>query len=305
MARFSIVIVTYDSAKHIRSCLESIVRQDFRDYELVIVDNRSHDETRRIIDDYKGQAKLIFNESNTGFPNGVNLGISRSSGEYVLTLNPDVVLERDFLSQADRFLRQAGSRVGMAAPKMMKDALSKRIDSTGLVLSWAFRFYDRGRGKLDKGQFDARPEIFGPCAAAGIYSRKMLEEIKIDSEYFDDDFFLLIEDFDLAWRARNRGWEAAFAPQPVCYHHGGISRAKSPVGRYYSFRNRYLLILKNASALQMFRLVLLLPVYELPRFIYLFGFDNRNTRIALRELGKLIPVMLKKRSAYRKRRGNE
>ncbi len=121
----------------------------------------------------------------------------------------------------------------MVSPKILRMD-KKTIDSTGIILTKARRFYNRGAGETDSGQYDGKREIFGPCAAAALYKKEMLEQIKIRDnscairdnscpEYFDNDFFFLVEDVDLVWRANLSGWEGYFVPQARCYHWGNSS----------------------------------------------------------------------------------
>jgi GT2 family glycosyltransferase len=293
MADISIIIVTYNSGRFIGECLDSLSAQTDKDFELVVIDNDSTDETRDIIRRKVSQVGLITNKANYGFSKGVNQGIGCSHGKNILLLNSDVVLRDDFIAGLKAALARLPADIGMVSPKLLMPD-KRRIDSTGLVLSAMRRFYDRGRGSVDNGQFDRKPDIFGPCAAAALYTRAMLDDIKTNGEYFDEDFFVLLEDFDVAWRARNRGWKAVFLPELICFHHGGISRARSPLSEYYTFRNRYLLLLKNAPASDIARLIALAPVYEIPRLIFLLLF-NRRTVTALKEIKKIAPAMLKKR----------
>ena len=293
MSGISVIIVTYNSGRLIGGCLDSLIAQKDVGFDLIVVDNCSADDTLEIVRRKMPGARVISNKVNGGFSRGVNQGIALSKAENILLLNGDVILRDDFISSLKEALPRLPKNTVMASPKII--AMDKQhIDSTGLVFSWMRRFYDRGQGAIDTGQFDHRPDIFGPCAAAGVYSRKMLEDIKINGEYFDEDFFLLIEDFDIAWRARRRGWKAVFLPQLVCYHHGGISRRRSPIAQYYSFRNRYLLLIKNAGVTEWLRLVLFFSVYEFPRLVYLLA-TNPGTLKALKELRELFPKMLRKR----------
>jgi len=294
MIRFSIVIVTYNSQRHIRQCLDSILKQDFYSYEIIVINNASRDMTRGIIDEYKARVWIKDNDNNLGFPEGVNMGISMSKGEYVLTLNPDVVLENNFLSEVNDNINSLGSDVGMVGVKILKADSKKLIDSTGLVLSRFFRFFDRGFGEKDIGQYDKNIDILGPCAAAAIYKRDMLNDVKIDGEYFDKNFFYLIEDFDIALRARRKGWKCIYLPDAVCYHQRNGSKMAHRYRQYYSFRNRYFLIMKNIEMTPFF--VFYFMVYDIPRFIFMF-FTNYLTLGAIVNVVQSFKVMLKKRKS--------
>ena len=297
MADISVIIVTYNSGPHIEACLNSLAAQTSGDFELLIVDNNSSDDTCSIVRKTFASARLIINRENGGFSKAVNQGIERSCGEYVLVLNSDVVLREDFIALVNDSVSRLPASIAMVSPKILM-ADRRRIDSTGLVLSAMRRFYDRGRGYQDKGQFDNKPDIFGPCAAAALYRRAMLEDIKVDGEYFDEHLFMLLEDFDIAWRARRRGWKASYIPGLVCFHAGGFSRKKTPLCQYYSFRNRYLLLLKNAPAFEFLRLLAIAPAYEIPRLAFVL-LCNRYGQRAIRDMRNIAPVMLKKRAMIR------
>lgn len=294
MTRFSIVIVTYDSERHIRQCLDSIFKQNFYSYEIIVINNASRDRTYEIIDEYKTRVRIKDNDKNLGFSEGVNMGIFMSAGEYILTLNPDVVLENNFLSEANNNINRLGNDVGMMGVKILKANSERLIDSTGLVLSRFFRFFDRGSGEKDMGQYDKNIDILGPCAAAAIYKRDMLDDVKIDGEYFDKDFFYLIEDFDIALRARKKGWKGLYLPDAVCYHERNGSGMAYKYKQYYAFRNRYFLIMKNIEIKPLF--IFYFVVYDIPRFIFLF-FTNSRTLGAIINVGQSSRGMLKKRKS--------
>jgi len=292
MAKFSIIIVAYNSERHVRQCVESLLRQDFPDYEIILIDNASKDNTSRIIDEYRGKASVKNNDQNLGFSRAVNIGIGMSRGEYVLTLNPDVILENSFLSEINKGVDRLDKDVGMIGVKILKNNSERVVDSTGLILSRFFRFFDRGSGEIDNGQYDRYTEILGPCAAAAVYKRRMLDDVNMDGEYFDKDFFYLIEDFDIALRARRKGWRCVYTPKAVCYHERNGSSMPYKYRQYFAFRNRYFLIIKNIEIRP--GLIFYFIIYDIPRFIFLL-FVNVCTLKATVEIWQLFIKMMKKR----------
>jgi len=288
----SVVIVTYNSQDTIFDCLNSIFIQKKSDIEIIAVDNSSRDNTIGIIKKNFPEVILACNEKNLGYSAAVNKGIRQTKGRYVLILNADVILEENFIRKSSAQIKQLPKETGMISPKIM--AGENRIDSLGLEITKLRRLHDIGRGRVNGGCFRNSKPVFGPCGACGLYSREMLENIKIGNEYFDEDFFLLVEDFDLAWRANSLGWKGECRPELVCFHQGGISRNKSKLGQYYIFRNRYLLLIKNESVWGLVRLILLAWIYDLPRLIYLLCV-NKYTRRALREIIGLLPAVIRKR----------
>lgn len=300
MIRFSILIVTYNSERYIRQCLDSIFRQNFHSYEIIVIDNASRDRTREIVEEYKDAVRIKNSVMNSGFSEGINMGIVMSSGDYIVTLNPDVVLDNNFLSEVNSGINRLGNNVGMLGVKILRSDSESLIDSTGLVLSGFFRFFDRGSGEKDSGQYDEHADILGPCAAAAIYRRDMLDDIRIGGEYFDRDFFYLIEDFDIALRARKRGWRCVYLPNAVCYHKRNGSGMARKYRQRYAFRNRYFLILKNVEIKPHF--IFYFMVYDIPRLIFLLFANPRalgeviNARRSLRgmlEKKKKMQVFLK------------
>ena len=158
MSAISIVIVTYNSGQFIEDCLDSISGQTSKEFEVIIVDNNSTDKTLEVIMQKLPDVRLISNRENFGFSRAVNQGIEYSGGEFILILNSDIVLREDFIHKLKNMFLLLPENVGMISPKLLQMD-KQRIDSAGLVLSKTRRFYDRGRGDIDLGQFDIKQDI--------------------------------------------------------------------------------------------------------------------------------------------------
>ena len=288
MSRVSIVIVGYNPGENMVSCLKSIYEQTLKDFEVIYVDNGSTDDTPLILENYPDVIN-IKNDANKGFCIAVNEGIRKAHGSLILTLNSDVVLDKDFLKVMCESAQK--SEAGLFGARILSMD-GKVIDSTGLVLSNFYRFFDRGRNEIDKGQYDKGFDIFGPCAAAALYKREMLEDIKYDGQYFDEDFFFLGEDFDMAWRADKMGWRAQFVPSAVCYHMRNSTNFNPKYRQYLSFRNRYFLLIKNAES--SFKYFIVFFLYDIPRFIFMLC-TNKYTLRAVYEMIRYTSRMLRKR----------
>lgn len=171
MISISTIIVTYNSASHIKQCLDLLLSQDERGGEVIVIDNDSSDDTPDILKGYAKDLRLILNKKNTGFAAAINQGISCARSQFILVLNGDVVLKKNFFTELKKIIAQLPEGVGMICSKIM-DSKGKAIDSTGLILTGLRRFRDRGRGNLDSGQFDGQKDVFGPCGAAAVYSKR-------------------------------------------------------------------------------------------------------------------------------------
>jgi len=268
MFKISIVILSFNSEKFIKSCLDSVFAQDFRDFEVIVVDNNSKDSTTSFIKENYPQVILIENKQNFGACRARNQGIEAARGEWILTLDCDVILEKSFLKKIMGFTEESKESVGIFQPKILKND-KKTIYSCGIYLSKLRRFYDIGKGKSDNGQFNISQYIFGACSAAALYKKDMLEEIKEDdSGYFDERFFFLVEDVDLSWRAQKRGWRALYCPDAVCYHVGNSSNTSRKIRQYLCWKNRKLMLGKDK--LNKFNFTVISLLYDLPHLFFLF-----------------------------------
>lgn len=272
MSEISIVIPTFNSKEFIKPCLESLYAQNYQNLEVIVIDNGSKDGTVSFIKENYSHIILIDNEQNFGAAKGRNQGIEIASGNWIVTLDCDTILEKNFLNKIAETIKIVPGNVGMIQPKIM-NLDKKTIYSYGICLSWLRRFYDIGKGKIDTGRFSKSKYVFGACSAAAVYKKQMLEEIKENTGYFDERFFFLVEDVDLAWRAQKRGWKALFLPQTVCYHFGNSSGYNKKIRQYLCFRNRYFLVLKNDN-INAFRNIIFIILYDLPRLFYLMLTNN-------------------------------
>lgn len=289
----SIIIVGHNAGGYLPGCLESIHKQTYKDFEVIFINNGSIDATIDVLRSYPA-VSIISNRENRGFCFANNQGIKLAKGEYVLTLNSDVILDKDFLLELKRAIKC--DETGLFAAKILNSD-GKAIDSAGLVLSRFYRFFDRGNGEKDTGQYDDKLDIFGPCAAAALYKREMLEDIKHNGEYFDEDFFFLVEDFDISWRALQKGWKARFVPRAICYHSRNSTNFNSKFRQYLSFRNRFSMLLKNRAVNMKYSIIFIF--YDIPRIISML-FTNRYAFRALCETIKLAPRMRRKGAICKK-----
>jgi len=255
-ALVSVTVVTHNSGPFIGRCLDAVFRQEYEALEVIVVDNASQDDSRRVLGQYQDRIRLIENSRNTGFAAAQNQAIAASRGEWILTLNPDVLLQPTFIAR----LVEAGGldhRVGSVCCKLLRlqrnftIPSAPRIDSTGIYFTRAIRHFDRGWNEPDDGQYDQTEYVFGACAAAALYRREMIAAISLDDGFFDPDFFTYREDADVAWRAQLFGWRCIYAPQAVAHHVRRVvngSRLGAPaVLKMHSVKNRFLMRIKNMT----------------------------------------------------------
>ena len=160
---------------------------------------------------------MIYNDRNVGFAAGQNQAIRAAKGEWLLCLNPDVMLADDFVSR----LVEAGAahpEAGSICGKLLRwdpgsePHQTRIIDSTGIYFTRNMRHLDRGAEEADNGQYDRAQYVFGATGAAAMFRRSFVEAVSVDGEFFDEDFFSYREDADLAWRAQVMGWKCLYTP---------------------------------------------------------------------------------------------
>jgi GT2 family glycosyltransferase len=235
----SIIIVNFNGLRFLEPCLSSLNEQSINNFEIILVDNGSSDGSADYIRKQFPNVKILETGKNLGFPKGVNEGINHAKGQFVLTLNNDTIADFHFVEELQKPM-SGDQRVGMCATKMLYP--DGRINSTGIIIFRNGTAMDRGIGQADHNQFDSEEEVFGPCAGAALYRRSMLDEIGL----FDEDFFLYMEDVDLAFRARLAGWKCVYNPSAkVIHEHGGTAGLGSDISIYFGIRNTFWYIIKN------------------------------------------------------------
>jgi GT2 family glycosyltransferase len=266
----SVTIVTYNSGKHIAACLESLCLQDYPSLEVVVVDNRSQDDSRAIVERFSARLPLrrIDNDFNNGFCGGQNQAIAASHGAWVLALNPDVVLTPQFVGRLIAGIEtQNDPAVGIACGRLVSTEPG-RLDSTGMYFTPQLRHFDRDGRQNDSGQHRVPEYVFGATGAAALYSRAMIQAISVPvaseskalaldgangpAEFFDHDFFAYREDADLSWRAQLMGWNCLYVPDAIGSHVRRCvpeNRAQMPAAvNMHSVKNRFLMRIKNIGA---------------------------------------------------------
>ena len=291
----SVVVVNYNGRQFLEDCFRSLTQQVYNNYEIILVDNGSKDDSISFMTEHYPDVRIVQLSSNIGFAGGTNAGIKEARGEYILTLNNDTIVDSHLLDEIVRPMQLDG-HVGMCGAKMLFP--DGRINSTAICISRSGAAWDRGMGEPDKGQYDVAEEVFGACAGAALYRKTMLDVIGL----FDEDFFLYMEDVDLAFRAQLSGWKCIYVPTARVIHvHGGTSDPGSDTSVYYGNRNLLWYTIKNFPK----RTLLIFSFWIIGRNIavipYYFLKSKGGTIIKAKvDSLKGLPGIIKKRSIINK-----
>lgn len=259
----SIVIINYNTKKYLEPCIQSLLAQTWSEKEIIFLDNDSSDGSFEFVSEKYPRIKAIKNSKNLGYASACNQGIKLAKGKYVMTINPDIIFEKDYVEHCVRKMEE-NKLIGAIGGKIYKynyenNHKTSFIDTVGIFCYRNRRFIDDGQGLEDKGQFDEEKEVFGVSGACPVYRREALEEVKYKDEYFDENFFMYKEDIDISWRLRLAGWKCWYLPSAIANHGRGtgalkrfthleVAKNRSRLNKnqkYFSFRNQRLTQLKN------------------------------------------------------------
>jgi GT2 family glycosyltransferase len=286
-AQVAVIIAHWNKLPLLKRCLHALGGQSFRDFEVIVVDNGSTDESVAWLRQ-RSDIRLITNESNLGFAAANNQGIRATRAPLVALLNNDTEPEPDWL--AAMVARMSDGGYGMAASLMLFASRPDMVQSAGIAMDRAAIAWDRFGGLSRRDPVvQQEADIFGPSGGAALYRRSMLEEVGL----LDERFFAYLEDVDLAWRAQRAGWRCRYVPSATVMHHTSATSGEgSPTKRWLLGRNKVWMVAKNASLTQL-PVILLYDALATSYAVLRRGewYHARGRLEALREL----PVILRQR----------
>lgn len=260
MPSCAIIIVTFNSQKHLFKAMQCINQQTYPVEKVVIVDTGSDDDSYLAPYQQQPNVNIIFAEKNSGFCKGNNMGMSKLPDhcDYVFFLNPDAFITPSFVEDSIAFLESTnnhdyGAITGtVLGYNIDKDLPTGTYDTTGIFRKWYGCWYDRGQGKIYKQHFfSAYEDLEAICGAVFFCRKKALDSVMLsEHEVFDHSFYMYKEDIDLSLRLRRQGWKLAFLPHLKAYHCRGWQKERSKMAkkvRLCSARNELRIHLKGIN----------------------------------------------------------
>lgn len=227
MPDLTIIIPNFNGKSFLKECFNSLKNQNYP-FEVIIIDNASTDGSADYISNNYPEFTLIRNNTNRGFAVAVNQGIKSTDTEYVFSMNNDVVLEMNCISNLIECLKK-NSNYFAASSKMIQYHNKTKIDDAGdeyTILGYTQKV---GNGKSTD-LYQSTREIFGACAGAALYRRDIFDVIGL----FDENFFAYMEDVDISYRAKIYGYKCIYCPKAVVYHVGSATTGS----KYNKFKIR-------------------------------------------------------------------
>lgn len=260
MDLISIIVVNYNGRHIIGECIQSLSKQDYKNFEVIVVDNGSEDGSVQFIGTQFPWVTTIQLQKNIGFAGGNNEGIKIAKGRYIALLNNDAVAHPEWLQNLIRDAKRS-PETGMWASKILSYYNPKVIDNVGLLIYADGIARGKGRGEIDKGQYDKDSYALIPSGCACLYRREMIEQVGM----FDDEFFAYVDDVDLGLRGRLAGWGCRYVPDAIVYHKYSAS-TPPPLKAFLVERNRLWLMIR----LFPIDMIIMSPIYTITRLFYQF-----------------------------------
>ncbi|MBF0381034.1 MAG: glycosyltransferase family 2 protein [Magnetococcales bacterium] len=234
------IIVSYNSGHYLSSCLRSIQEQNETDFQVIVVDNNSTDNSKDAIPLEDPRFTLMDMQKNCGFAQANNLAAAKTKAPYIATINPDTYLAANWLTNMLAAAKPNSQVTALGSELICMDD-HNRWDGMGDAYSIA-GFAWRGGHKKKRVTVPAIAETFSSCAAASLYNRAVF----MDLGGFDEEYFCYCEDVDLGFRMRLAGYAILQVNTTFAYHAGSaISGPKSPFSLYHATRNTIWTLFKN------------------------------------------------------------
>lgn len=259
----TVIIVNWNGLHLLQDCLKSLQEQEFKRFETIIVDNGSSDGSVEWLYSCHPEVTVIPLSSNKGFCAANNAGYRLAKTKYVALLNNDTVAHPLWLGSLVEALEK-NSQAGFAASRILNHEMPETIDRAGDSYTRAGVGFLRGRG-MPFNAYEKQEWIFGACAAAALYRKRMIDEIG----FLDEDFFLLYEDVDLSFRAQLKGYRCLYVPEAKVYHKISSSIIRdSHISIYYGHRNLEWVYFQNMPRRLLVKSIFLHLAHMMGSFFY-------------------------------------
>jgi GT2 family glycosyltransferase len=239
---FSVIVPNHNGQAHLPTLFNALVGQAFKDFEIIFVDDASQDDSVALVEEGFGEKlslRVVANRQNLGFAASVNLAAQAARGRVLVLLNNDTEPEAAWLTELARAIC-ANPDAAIVASKLLLFDRRNTLHTTGDLLGADGVPRNRGVWEEDTGQYDERADVFSGCGGAMAVRRDVWQALG----GFDEDFWMYLEDVDLAFRAQLSGWRVVFAPQARVYHKLSSSGGDE-LASYYVGRNTLWLLAKN------------------------------------------------------------
>lgn len=331
--RVYVHILIWNDRRYLPDLFASLEAQTYKDVVVRVLDNGSTDESYKYLQEHFSHAVVARNVRNLGFAGGHNqllrftfehMTEDEGADAAVLIMNADMIADPELIArlvaalETDKAIDAVQPKVYRAFGEHVGDesleetVQSDILDTTGLRVGRGWRMSDRGAGEIDKGQYDARRDIFAITGACALIRASAIRDVLVNGELYDGEFFAYREDCDLAWRFRAAGHRSAFIPAAKVWHYRGMygkeraslwsrlwnRKKQRPFFAALATRNQLFVLLKNLTFVDAVLAAPWVLFHECGRCAFGLLFEP-ETRKLLLAAPKLLPSMLRKRKAVK------
>jgi GT2 family glycosyltransferase len=248
LKEIAVVILNWNGEKFLEQFLPKVIEYSQQYAEVIVADNNSNDGSVDLLQKSFPEVTIIQNSYNAGFASGYNLALQRVKAKYYILLNSDVEVSENWIQPVIELMDQDDS-IAACQPKIRSYFEKEKFEYAGAAGGFIDKYgYPFCRGRLfqstetDTGQYDDACEIFWATGACLFIKAEKFHE----TNGFDDDFFAHMEEIDLCWRLKNKGYKIMYCPDSTVYHVGGGTLPKTSSRKtYFNFRNNFFLLYKN------------------------------------------------------------
>lgn len=283
--KVDILIIHLNGEKIIDNCLKSIYKNT-KNFDIYLLLNGTCDNSRRLVKEKYKKVKLFDSKKTIGFAQASNLLANKAKSNYILFLNNDTIVEKNWLDELKKTIKKRENCVAVQG-KIMSYYEKEKFEYAGAAGGYIDKYgYPFCRGRIfgeieqDKGQFDDEKRIFWACGVCMLV--KKMEFINFGG--FDEGFFMYGEETDFCWRANIYGKEIWYCPKSKIYHIGSWSVNNEKINlrkEYLLSRNHILILLKNYSLISLIKILPFRIILELISAIRFFPKKTYGTFMTL------------------------
>jgi GT2 family glycosyltransferase len=278
----SIIILNFNGESYIESCLSSVLKTCYPNFEIILVDNNSTDRSMDIVQEkFKGVINLsvVSNNRNVGPAEGYNIGAKHAKGEYLAFLNNDIEVDPNWLSELVKGMENTEGTGAAGCKQLLLRNRSMIDDVGGFIDAYGFVHPRCCHGEIDYGQYDSIETVFRYGETALVVRRDVFEY----AGGFDSKYNMWYEDNDLCWRIYLSGYTIISVPSAIIYHvvSGSTGKIPKPQTYYWNERNRITTLIKNYEFISLIKILPVLLIFEIGLTIIFFFKGNRDYAISI------------------------
>lgn len=250
----SIIIINYNGYKHLKECFNSLQELNYKNIEIIFVDNGSKDNSVEFVRKYYGNTKIIQLDKNYGFAKPNNIGAAQSKGDYIVLLNNDTIVDKNWLTELIK-VAKSSDEIGIVGSKLYLYYDKNLLNFAGNCCNKYLRTFNIGENKRDHQLFNIQRETFCVWGAALLIKREVYKKLGL----FDSKYFAYKEDLDLCWRAWIFGYKVLYVPKSFLYHKVGQTlKGQNEFKSFLGEKNMLRTLLKNYELKTILKIM---PVY--------------------------------------------